>query len=129
MTSPEDFDVNDPRFNQTFQLPADPANGRAKPFTVRYADFGYRNEAHPEEENVILFFAPLMGSRFLQITKDAVAKQSKVRFINPDRPGMGGTDPAPPGERVALWRGIYPLHYPTLPFPSLSTHFFKTTNN
>ncbi|KAK1750957.1 hypothetical protein QBC47DRAFT_279237, partial [Echria macrotheca] len=86
MASPAEF-ISDARFHQTFETPVD-----ATVLKVTYADYGYRNEAHPEEENVLLFFSPLMGSRLLHVAKDELAKKHKIRIINPDRPGMGGAD-------------------------------------
>src|ERR1700743_311705 len=73
--------INDPRFNQTFQLPADPSRGRPKPFQVSYADFGFHREDgdQQEPEQVLLFFGPLMSSRLLNVTKDGLAKRYKVR--------------------------------------------------
>jgi hypothetical protein len=106
MTAPTDY-VNDPRFSQTFQLPADPANGRNSPFKVKYADYGYRNEARPEQENVFLFFGSLLGSRLVHIAKDEVAKRLKIRIINPDRPGIGGTDIADAEHSMSLWLGEF----------------------
>ncbi|KAK3307246.1 uncharacterized protein B0T15DRAFT_553729 [Chaetomium strumarium] len=117
--SAEDF-LNDARFHRTFTLPADPSHGRPRPFTIKYADYGYHNNnhntAHPEEEEeeqekaerVLLFFSPLMGSRLLHICKDALARRHRIRIINPDRPGIGGTDAAPAGDRLALWRDALP---------------------
>lgn len=109
---PTDSPLNDPRFNRVFTLPADLASNRPKPVTVTYADYGYRNEADPSQEHVLLFFAPLMGSRLLQVTKDALAKKHHIRIISPDRPGFGGTTPAPAKDRLALWRGtlLTPIH-------------------
>jgi pimeloyl-ACP methyl ester carboxylesterase len=97
--------LNDPRFSRNFELPADPAHGRESPFKIRYADFGYRNESHPEQENVLLFFSPLFGSRLLHIAKDELAKRHKVRIISVDRPGVGGTDAVDPARSMAVWRG------------------------
>ena len=97
--------INDPRFSRTFELPADPANGCPKPFKITYADYGYRNETHPEEEHVLLFFGPLLSSRFHHIAKDELAKKQKIRIINPDRPGIGGTDMVDVNERMNIWRG------------------------
>ncbi|GAB1312489.1 hypothetical protein MFIFM68171_02699 [Madurella fahalii] len=107
MVTPADY-VNDPRFNRTFELPADPANGRTRPFKVKYADYGYRNEAHPEQENVFLFFGPLLSSRLFHIAKDELAKKHKIRIINPDRPGIGGTDSADAKDRMSLWLDVIP---------------------
>lgn len=92
--------TNDPRFNQIFEY-----KDGTHPFKISYADYGYRNEAHPEEEHVLLFFCPLMGSRFLHIAKDDVAKKHKVRIINPDRPGFGGSDAIDTKQRMSLWLG------------------------
>lgn len=96
--------LDDPRFSRTFELPA--ANGRTSPFKVKYADYGYRNEADPEQENVLLFFGSMLGSRLVHIAKDELAKKHKVRVINLDRPGVGGTDSvADPKAIMGLWRG------------------------
>ena len=104
MTVPDGF-LEDPRFSRVFEFPADPARGRNTPFRVKYADYGYRNEEHPEQERVILFFTPLMGSRLVHVAKDELAKKRKIRIINPDRPGFGGTDSADAEHRLELWRG------------------------
>lgn len=98
--------LDDPRFSRTVDLPADPANGRPGQFRVTYADYGYRNEAHPEEERVLLFFGPLVGSRFVYVGKDELAKKHRVRIINTDRPGFGDTDNVAPERRLAVWRGM-----------------------
>lgn len=102
--TPADY-VNDPRFSRTFELPADPARGRTKPFKVTYADYGYRNEDHPEQENVLLFFGSLMASRLIHIPKDELAKKYKIRIIDPDRPGVGGTDDVDVKNRMSTWLG------------------------
>ncbi|KAK3377644.1 hypothetical protein B0H63DRAFT_221562 [Podospora didyma] len=100
--------VNDARFTQSLSLPADPALGRTKPFRITYADFGYRNATHPEEENVLLFFGPLMASRLVHITKDHPARAHKIRVIHPDRPGFGGTDAVDAKDRLELWLEAMP---------------------
>ncbi|KAK4232750.1 hypothetical protein C8A03DRAFT_39624 [Achaetomium macrosporum] len=105
--SADDF-LNDPRFNRTFSLPADPSRGRPRDFTIKYADYGYYNAAHSDQERVLLFFSPLMGSRLLHICKDDLARKHRIRIINPDRPGIGGTDGAPARDRLALWRDALP---------------------
>lgn len=99
--------VNDPRFNNTVEFPPDSfTQGRSGPFKVTYADYGYRNTAHPEQERVFLFFGPLMGSRLFHIAKDELARRYQIRIIHPDRPGVGGTDPLDePQNRMRLWRG------------------------
>lgn len=100
--------LDDPRFSRTFELPADPANGRGSPFKLTYADFGHRDETTPEEENVFLFFGTLMGSRLIHVAKHEMAKRHKIRFINVDRPGIGGTDAVAAEDSVELWRGTSP---------------------
>ncbi|KAF5009054.1 hypothetical protein FDECE_4706 [Fusarium decemcellulare] len=102
--------LQDPRFNRIFTLPADPASNRAA-IDVKYTDFGYRNETNPNEENVLLFFAPLMASRMLHVAKDGVAKRHKVRIISLDRPGLGGTSDVELERRIPICRGkliLYP---------------------
>ncbi|EFX04945.1 interferon-induced GTP-binding protein mx2 [Grosmannia clavigera kw1407] len=94
---------DDPRFSRTFVLPPNPANGRPNPFTVKYADYGYRNEAHPEEGIVLLVFGSMLASRLVHIPKDEVAKKHKVRVINPDRPGIGGTDAVAVDDMLPRW--------------------------
>ncbi|KAI1299008.1 Alpha/Beta hydrolase protein [Xylaria venustula] len=91
--------LDDERFHQTFTLPPD-AN-RPPNFKVTYADFGHRND-----ERVLLFCGPLMGSRYLLTTKDKLAQQYGVRIISPDRPGFGGTTDVPPEDRVRVWLEI-----------------------
>jgi hypothetical protein len=97
--------VDDPRFSRTVELAPDAANGRNDPFRVKYADYGYRNEAHPEQEQILLFFGPLMGSRLLHVAKDDLAKKHRIRIIHPDRPGVGGTDAVDVNNRMRVWRG------------------------
>ncbi|KAK5657630.1 hypothetical protein OQA88_2702 [Cercophora sp. LCS_1] len=106
--STQDEYIKDARFHRVFELPANPASGREENFKVQYADFGYRNEADPNQENVLLFFGPLMASRLLHVAKDGFAKQHKIRIINPDRPGIGGTDPVDMKERLGIWREAIP---------------------
>ncbi|UPK91988.1 hypothetical protein LCI18_002923 [Fusarium solani-melongenae] len=97
--------LQDPRFHQSFTFPVNPSEGENQTtLQVKYVDFGYRNKANPEEENVLLFFPPLMGSRLLHITKDDLAKRHKVRFISLDRPGFGGTDEVALEKRASISR-------------------------
>lgn len=100
-----DLDIRHRRFNQILKLPEDPNQGRHKPFTLKYADYGYRNEKNPEQENVLLLFGPLLGSRLVHTAKHELAKQHKVRLINPDRFGIGGTDETKAEMRLEVWRG------------------------
>ncbi|ETI29176.1 hypothetical protein G647_01629 [Cladophialophora carrionii CBS 160.54] len=99
--------INDPRLNRTFQLPADPSRGRTTPFQVSYADFGYhREDGHDDhgEEQVLLFFGPLMSSRLHNAAKDGLAKRYKVRIVNAERPGIGKTDSVPAERLLEVWR-------------------------
>ncbi|KAM0552465.1 hypothetical protein ACHAPJ_008026 [Fusarium lateritium] len=102
LRDPETF-LKDPRFNQVFQLPADDSDDHAS-LQVKYADYGYRNQAKPEDENVLLFFAPLCASRIFHVGKDELAKKHRVRIVVMDRPGFGGTDPVKLENRPALCR-------------------------
>lgn len=108
--SKEEFSVyiNDPRFNLTFQPPADPSHGRLEPFQVSYADFGFhRDDASNDDsaEQVLLFFGPLMSSRLFHTAKDEMAKRYKVRIVNVERPGIGRTDSVPADKLLKVWRG------------------------
>ncbi|KAG6001173.1 hypothetical protein E4U21_004631 [Claviceps maximensis] len=121
--------VRDPRFTQTFEHspPHEPRSGPQacpKPFRITYADYGYRNQAQPELEHVLLFFAPLLGSRMMYIALDDLAKRHRIRIINPDRPGFGGTTDADPGHRMPFWRGaiIALLHHLDIRHVSIGTH-------
>jgi hypothetical protein len=99
--------LNEPRFNRTFEyIPSGSTSGALK---IKYADYGYRNEAHPEQERIMLFSGPLMGSRLVLATKDSLAIKHKIRIISADRPGMGGTDPVAPKDRLTIWRGTSSL--------------------
>ena len=104
--------LDDPRFNRTFTLPPNPLTARTVPFTVTYADFGFRHPSGPSHDRVLLNFGPLMASRLLHIAKHHVAAARGVRVIDLDRPGFGGTDPIPTVQRMAIWRGRLPLSQP-----------------
>ncbi|KAK2020421.1 hypothetical protein LX32DRAFT_329946 [Colletotrichum zoysiae] len=52
--------LDDPRFHQTFTLPAGGPD-RPHPFQVTYCDYGYRDPENPEREHVLLLCGPLMG--------------------------------------------------------------------
>ncbi|KAM0268227.1 hypothetical protein ACHAPA_005310 [Fusarium lateritium] len=87
---PEIF-LKDPRFSQSFQLPADSSDDHGN-LQVKYADYGFHSPANPDEEHVLLFFAPLCASRMFHCAKDKLAKKYRVRIVMMDRPGFGGTD-------------------------------------
>lgn len=105
-TTDEDAFVDDPRFHQEFDLLPSPESGRDYTIKVTYADYGYRNEAHPEEETVLLWFGPMMASRLVGILRDKMARREKIRVISFDRPGMGGTDAVPGESRIRICRGV-----------------------
>ena len=98
--------VDDPRFNQKFDLL--PSQGSSRDYTLKvtYADYGYRNEAHPEEETVLLWFGLMMASRLVGILRDKTARREKVRIISIDWPGMGGTDAVSGKSRIRTCRGV-----------------------
>lgn len=100
-TAIEEF-VADSRFSQSLELHG--IDGRDV-FRVAYADFGYRNVANPEEERVLLYFAPMLGSRFIYVAKDEMAKSHGVRVICIDRPGFGATDAIDVAKRIDVTRG------------------------
>ncbi|KAI0438926.1 hypothetical protein F4803DRAFT_71417 [Xylaria telfairii] len=96
MTSTRPY-LDDERFHQTLTLPP---TGAARPseLKVTYADFGHRNN-----ERVLLFCGPLLGSRYILATKDALAKQHGIRIVSLDRPGFGATTDAAPADRIRVW--------------------------
>ncbi|KAI2619620.1 hypothetical protein GGR54DRAFT_630651 [Hypoxylon sp. NC1633] len=98
--------LDDERFHQTFTLPSGP--GRPEELKITYSDFGYRNPDEPQKERVLLFCGPLLGSRFLFIAKDKLAKKYGVRIINPDRPGFGGSTKVDASDRVRVWLETVP---------------------
>lgn len=102
---PAEF-LTDPRFNRVLDLPALAVGPTEQPFHVKFVDFGYRNEEHPEEEKVLLFFVPLFGSRIPIISKDDLAKRHKIRVLCMDRPGFGGCTEVPIQYRVDVCRGM-----------------------
>ncbi|KAL7784670.1 hypothetical protein V8C37DRAFT_413270 [Trichoderma ceciliae] len=114
MTAHHADNIDEPRFNKTFELPADLAVGCPSSFKVKYADYGYRNEDHPEEENVLLFYG---GDR----------QKHNIRILNLDRPGIGGTDAVDVKHRMSLCLGCHSgglvyaldmlLHHPEILHP------------
>ncbi|TGJ86677.1 hypothetical protein E0Z10_g2091 [Xylaria hypoxylon] len=88
--------LDDERFHRKCTLP--PNASRPTEFKLTYADFGHRND-----ERVLLFCGPLVGSRFVLTTKDKLAQENGVRIISPDRPGFGGTTDVPPPDRIRVW--------------------------
>ncbi|KAI8955808.1 hypothetical protein F4801DRAFT_574009 [Xylaria longipes] len=91
--------LDDERFHQNFTLPPDAS--RPSEIKVTYADFGHRND-----ERVLLFCGPLLGSRYVLTTKDRLAQRHGVRVISPDRPGFGETTDVEPADRVRVWLDI-----------------------
>ncbi|KAM3463298.1 hypothetical protein BB8028_0004g09610 [Beauveria bassiana] len=106
MATEPSFD--DSRYSREYHLPGGTIQGRSEPLKVTYADFGYRNVENPDEENVFLFFPPLLGSRWMHIAKDNLAKKHRVRIINVERPGYGGTDEVELKERLRVWQVVIP---------------------
>lgn len=101
--------VDEPRFNQEFELLPSLGSNLEYPLKVSYADYGYRNEVHPDEERVLLWFGPMMASRLIGILRDRTAQREKIRIISIDRPGMGGTDAVPGDSRIRICRGVSDL--------------------
>ncbi|KAK4446575.1 hypothetical protein QBC34DRAFT_450777 [Podospora aff. communis PSN243] len=92
-----------PQFNQTFTLQPTPENGLTGPFTLSYASIG-----DSSSQNVLLFFAPLMGSRLLHTPKHALASKLNLHILAVDRPGVGGTSPAAAPLRLGIMRVAIP---------------------
>jgi hypothetical protein len=92
--------LSDIRFHRSYVLPANPATGRTKPHRFTFSDFG-----DPNSNAVVFFCGGLMGTRLSYSHLDQSAKTHKVRIIQVDRPGMGGTDPIELEKRVQIWLG------------------------
>ncbi|KAI0455968.1 hypothetical protein F5B21DRAFT_469284 [Xylaria acuta] len=91
--------LDDERFHRSFTLPPD--GSRPSELKATYADFGHRND-----ERVLLFCGPLLGSRYVLTTKDRLARRYGVRVVSPDRPGFGGTTDVEPADRIRVWLDI-----------------------
>ncbi|KAG5950331.1 hypothetical protein E4U53_005245 [Claviceps sorghi] len=96
--------LRDPRFIRKFDFSPNETQACPGPFRITYADYGYRNQAQPELEHVILFFSPLLGSRMMYVSLDVLAKRHRIRIINPDRPGFGETTDVDVHHRISIWR-------------------------
>lgn len=90
----------DIRFHRSFTLPPNPETSRTTPFRVSYADYG-----DPESKAVVLFSGGLMGTRISYVVLDQLAKVNKVRIIQPDRPGIGGSGEVELNQRIGIWLG------------------------
>lgn len=101
--------INDPRLNRVFQLPAELLHGHPGTFQISYADYGFHHEDGGDnelgEEQVLLFFGPLLSSRLWNAAKDGLAKRYRVRLVNVERPGIGRTDSVPAERMLEVWRG------------------------
>jgi pimeloyl-ACP methyl ester carboxylesterase len=51
----------------------------------------------------LLWCGGQFGGRYQAFAYDALAKRYKVRFLAIDRPGIGGTQAVPLGQRIATW--------------------------
>ena len=93
------------RFHQSFILPANLAHGRPSSLRVSYCDLDYRDAAGRDtgrgDFGPTLLFLPGAGERryYGALWADALARKHKVRYIHPDRFGVGGT-----GEVPLQWR-------------------------
>ena len=94
------------RFHQSFTLPANPSHGRPSPLRVSYCDLDYRDATASDtgtgdNTGPTLLFLPGAGERryYGALWADALARKHKVRYIHPDRFGVGGT-----GEVHLPWR-------------------------
>jgi len=58
---------------------------------------------------VILFCPPMFGGRSLALHFDYLAKQTGVRLLCADRPGMGGSTPVPLNIRIQVWLEAVPV--------------------
>uniref|UniRef100_L2GJM2 Interferon-induced gtp-binding protein mx2 n=1 Tax=Colletotrichum fructicola (strain Nara gc5) TaxID=1213859 RepID=L2GJM2_COLFN len=86
--------LDDPRFNRKFTLP--PTPDLPENFQVTYADFGHNDPSDPSSTHVLLLCGPLLGSRYLHIAKDALAKRHKASAA------------LPPNRRIRAWLAIVP---------------------
>ncbi|KAM0717647.1 hypothetical protein Q7P37_007499 [Cladosporium fusiforme] len=57
---------------------------------------------------VVLFIGPMFGSRWITLEFDRIARESGVRMILSDRPGMGGSTPVALNIRMRVWLETVP---------------------
>ncbi|XRM48202.1 hypothetical protein ABZX51_011136 [Aspergillus tubingensis] len=88
------------RFHQRIVLPATAHHGR---LAVTYADIGPRTTKDGSPTATVLLIQGMAGSRLWCCQKDHLANKLEVRMISIDRPGIGGSTPVPPGQRVQVW--------------------------
>ncbi|KAF2872193.1 hypothetical protein BDV95DRAFT_628590 [Massariosphaeria phaeospora] len=109
----------DTRFHKKYTLPPNPDTKRLTSYRVTYADYG-----DPNSNAVVLICGALMATRFCYSPLDQLAKDYNVRIIHPDRPGIGGTDPVPLNERIAMWLELVPqlLKHLGIPHIAIASH-------
>ncbi|KZF22466.1 hypothetical protein L228DRAFT_248161 [Xylona heveae TC161] len=89
------------KFNRRFTLPATDSHDE---LTVTYAVAGKDRDSAP----TILFIGGLYGGRFLATMADYISEKRGLRFVVADRPGMGGSTPVEPSQRLAVWLETVP---------------------
>ncbi|KAF3391221.1 hypothetical protein F1880_007796 [Penicillium rolfsii] len=90
------------KFNRRFTLPATDDHGE---LIVTYAVAGKDVDSAP----TILFIGGLYGGRYLATMADYLCEKKGVRFVVADRPGMGGSTPVKPSQRLSVWLETVPV--------------------
>ena len=106
--------------HKSFILPPSTLPEAVRPFRITYSDLGYHspsaskssidesNEVVDSDPCVVLFIAGLLGGRYVLCRSAGIARRLKVRLITIDRPGLGGTTPAPIEQRLAVQLAAVP---------------------
>ena len=99
------------RFHQSFLLSANPHHGHPRPLRVSYCDLDYREPTGPDPESgdtgPTILFLPGAGERryYGALWADALAKKYKLRYLHPDRFGIGGTEEVDLNHRIEAFVG------------------------
>ncbi|KAH8648624.1 hypothetical protein BX600DRAFT_517991 [Xylariales sp. PMI_506] len=97
------------RFHQSVTFPAGTLTGFPGEFTVTYCDYGAPAPAPGQPApKTVLICGPLLGSRWIHVTKHKLAQERGLRIIHPDRPGFGGTTEVDQQLRIKAWLAIVP---------------------
>lgn len=90
-------------FHQCLWLPATTNHSKLR---VTFATT--TNFSNESKLPIILFIGPMFGNRYFALAFDKIAKETGVRVICVDRPGIGGSTPVPIDQRIGVWLETVP---------------------